>query len=204
MKIIFFNQRELILCKEKEMAGNDPEAVIIIDNGTESLKEAVNTIENNANIRRLYVICKDTEESYGRIRSMFREIDAAGGLIDNGNRQYLLILRNGIWDLPKGKREKGEDIKETAAREVMEECGIPSPEVNELICITDHTYRLEGQPILKHTYWYAMQTGQNVNTTPQTEEGITGIAWVPAERINEYAELTYPSIKEVFRKAGLI
>lgn len=204
MKVIFFNRRALILCTGEEQAGNDPEAVLITDNGIQSVKEAVNTVMNNGQINRLYIICRDTDETYGTVRSLFREIDAAGGLVRNNSSQYLLIMRNGIWDLPKGKREEGEDIRETAVREVMEECGIPAPEAGELICITDHTYVMNGQNILKHTYWYAMQAGDSAATRPQTEEGITDTAWIPADKIPEYAECTYPSIKEVFKAAGLV
>ena len=80
----------------------------------------------------------------------------------------------------------------------MEECGIPAPELGELICVTDHTYHRDGQFVLKHTYWYSMSVRSDVVTKPQTEEGITQTAWV------QYAGQTYPSINEVFEKAGLL
>ena len=127
-----------------------------------------------------------------------------GGLICNDLGEFLLIFRNGMWDLPKGKREKGESTAENAVREVMEECGIPAPELGELICVTDHTYHRGGQFVLKHTYWYSMSVSSSAPTRPQTEEGITQTAWVPAGEIRQYAGQTYPSINEVFEKAGLL
>ena len=129
MKTIFFNQRALILCREGERAEKDPEAVIVIDSGDDTiLANAVNTIDTGSGIRRLYVLCDNPELTYERIRKLFTEVDAAGGLICNDLGEFLLIFRNGMWDLPKGKREKGESTAENAVREVMEECGIPAPE----------------------------------------------------------------------------
>ena len=205
MKTIFFNQRAMILCREGEQAEKDPEAVIVIDSGDDTiLANAVNTIDTGSGIRRLYVLCDNPELTYERLRKLFTEVDAAGGLICNDLGEFLLIFRNGLWDLPKGKREKGESTAENAVREVMEECGIPAPELGELICITDHTYHRDGQFVLKHTYWYSMSVSSSAPTRPQTEEGITQTAWVPAGEIRQYAGQTYPSINEVFEKAGLL
>ena len=205
MKTIFFNQRAMILCREGEQAEKDPEAVIVIDSGDDTiLANAVNTIDTGSGIRRLYVLCDNPELTYERIRKLFTEVDAAGGLICNDLGEFLLIFRNGMWDLPKGKREKGESTAENAVREVMEECGIPAPELGELICVTDHTYHRGGQFVLKHTYWYSMSVSSSAPTRPQTEEGITQTAWVPAGEIRQYAGQTYPSINEVFEKAGLL
>ena len=205
MKTIFFNQRAMILCLEGERAEKDPEAVIVIDSGDDTiLANAVNTIDTGSGIRRLYVLCDNPELTYERLRKLFTEVDAAGGLICNDLGEFLLIFRNGMWDLPKGKREKGESTAENAVREVMEECGIPAPELGELICVTDHTYHRGGQFVLKHTYWYSMSVSSSAPTRPQTEEGITQTAWVPAGEIRQYAGQTYPSINEVFEKAGLL
>ena len=205
MKTIFFNQRAMILCLEGERAEKDPEAVIVIDSGDDTiLANAVNTIDTGSGIRRLYVLCDNPELTYERLRKLFTEVDAAGGLICNDLGEFLLIFRNGMWDLPKGKREKGESTAENAVREVMEECGIPAPELGELICVTDHTYHRDGQFVLKHTYWYSMSVSSSAPTRPQTEEGITQTAWVPAGEIRQYAGQTYPSINEVFEKAGLL
>lgn len=204
MKTIFFNSRALILCGDDRPGDEDPGAVIIVDNGEEALTEAIRTINTNENISRLYILCSDIEGTYNRLKTLFTEVDAAGGLVRNADGQFLLILRNGIWDLPKGKREKGEDVAQTAVREVVEETGIQSPEEGRLICVTDHTYHRGGQFVLKHTHWYAMRLTQPCPTRPQTEEGITQTAWVPAAELPGYAEQTYPSIREVLHCAGLL
>ncbi|HYH57216.1 MAG TPA: NUDIX domain-containing protein, partial [Anseongella sp.] len=51
-------------------------------------------------------------------------IEAGGGLVINEKGQYLFIFRNGKWDLPKGKLEKGEGADAGSIREVEEECNI--------------------------------------------------------------------------------
>ena len=50
---------------------------------------------------------------------------AGGGVVVTGrSRDILLIRRHGIWDLPKGKRERGEAVQDCALREVAEETGV--------------------------------------------------------------------------------
>ncbi len=128
----------------------------------------------------------------------YTQINAGGGLVENENGEYLMIFRNGFWDLPKGKQEEGEDISLTALREVEEECGIGNLQLGELICITHHTYQMNGLNMLKHTYWYKMHYCGKHTLKPQTEENIQEAKWVKKEDVPQYLENTYPSIKEVF------
>ena len=139
-----------------------------------------------------------SEWAYRLVRSFFREVDAAGGLVSDGTGRCLMILRNGIWDLPKGHREKGEDIKTTALREVMEETGVTDLSLGGLICVTDHTYRRDGKWHLKHTWWYDMRSSGAGQTSPQGEEGIEKAVWLNADEVSACMENTYPSIREVF------
>lgn len=128
-----------------------------------------------------------------------KEVNAAGGLVRNSRGEYLLIWRNDRWDLPKGHQESGEDILETALREVAEETGVTGLTAGDLICVTDHCYLRDGIWHLKHTWWYKMSCG-SCATVPQTEEGITRAEWVDAGKIPEIMENTYLSIKEVLEK----
>ena len=57
-------------------------------------------------------------------KSKIKVIFASGGIVENSKKQILFIHRKGKWDLPKGKAEKNETIRETALREVTEETGI--------------------------------------------------------------------------------
>jgi len=59
-------------------------------------------------------------------KANFEEIieQLQGGKVYNSEHKILFIKRNGYWDLPKGKTEKGESIEETSVREVEEETGV--------------------------------------------------------------------------------
>lgn len=108
-------------------------------------------------------------------------IEAGGGVLyrrKNHQTEILLIKRNGVWDLPKGKLEPGERIDECAAREVSEEVGIPLPDINSFLCETFHEYVEGEEKVGKKTYWYSMTMRRESVPVPQTEEGITGVLWV--------------------------
>ena len=127
-----------------------------------------------------------------------KEITAGGGLVRNSEGKYLVIFRRGMWDLPKGKQEDGEAIEECALREVNEETGLEGLTLRELICITEHTYELRGELILKHTYWFNMEYRGSNLPVPQTEEDITKACWVAAEELPEIAKSSFASLAPVF------
>ena len=134
----------------------------------------------------------------------YLEVNAGGGLVSNSKGEFLLILRNGIWDLPKGHQDPGEPIEETALREVQEETGLRALKLEDFICITDHTYLRDEKWHLKHTWWFSMFCNDGSVYTPQTEEGITEIRWTGIEELPELLQNTYPTIIEVFRKKGIL
>ncbi|MBO7622883.1 MAG: NUDIX domain-containing protein, partial [Bacteroidales bacterium] len=143
----------------------------------------------------------DIEATYKRICGEFKEVNAAGGLVSNRRGDYLLISRDGLWDLPKGHQEPGEDISVTAIREVQEETGVDKLLLRDLICITDHCYKRNDIWHLKHTWWYDMLYTDPVDLTPQREEDIAKAAWVAKSSLPPFLKNTYPSIVEVFREA---
>lgn len=76
-------------------------------------------------------------------------IKAAGGIVSNETNKYLFIFRNGKWDLPKGKIEKGENSRVAAVREVQEECGIRIDSSRDKVCNTYHIYKINGAMVIK-------------------------------------------------------
>ncbi len=109
-----------------------------------------------------------------------KQIKAGGGVLyrrSNYDVEVLLIKRNGVWDLPKGKLEEGEEIGQCAVREVAEEVGISMPDIDQYLCDTYHEYEESGELIGKTTVWYSMIHKPNVEMSPQTEEGITDLQW---------------------------
>ena len=126
-------------------------------------------------------------------------IEAAGGLVYNDKNQLLMIFRDGKWDLPKGKLEIGEDIEQCAIREVEEECGVSGLIITQRLQKTYHTYEINGQKILKCTYWFEMQSSFKGNLIPQSEEGITAVVWVDKQAISEKLENSFGNIVELLK-----
>ncbi|MDR3328998.1 MAG: NUDIX domain-containing protein [Prevotellaceae bacterium] len=142
------------------------------------------------------------EGEWGAFCSGYQLVEAAGGLVANRHGEYLMIFRNGLWDLPKGKQEEGERLAQTALREVMEECHIDRLTLQALLAVTYHTYALRGVEVLKRTSWYAMRyAGDLRQLQPQREEGIEVAEFCTAEEAAKRVAAGYPSIAKVFEAA---
>jgi len=198
---IYFEKRCIIICSPDEMALSDPNAVEFHPGEKTDIHILVGMFELSDTLQRIYIPSEDTETTYKRLCNEFKEVNAAGGLVSNKRGDYLLISRNGLWDLPKGHQEDGEEISTTALREVQEETGVLELELGELICVTDHCYHRNDIWHLKHTWWYNMLYTNPVDLTPQREEDISKAAWVAKSSLPPFLKNTFPSIIEVFREA---
>lgn len=201
MHRIYFEKRCIIICEPSDQQLADPNSVEFHIGDKIDIHTLVNMFKASESLNRIYIPTEDVSWMYRRLCAEFKEVDAAGGLVANRRGDFLLINRNGLWDLPKGHREAGEDVAETALREVQEETGVDQLELGNLICITDHCYFRGGIWHLKHTYWYNMLYTNPVDLTPQREEDITKAAWVAKSSLPPFLKNTFPSILEVFREA---
>lgn len=201
MHRIYFERRCIIICEPSDQALADPNSVEFHIGERIDIHTLVNMFEASESLNRIYIPTEDTEWMYRRLCAEFKEVDAAGGLVSNRRGDFLMISRNGLWDLPKGHREEGEEVSVTALREVQEETGVDQLELGPLICVTDHCYLRGGIWHLKHTWWYEMLYTNPVDLTPQREEDITKAAWVAKSSLPPFLKNTYPSILEVFREA---
>lgn len=201
MHKIYFEKRCIIICPPDEQTLSDPNAVLYNIGTNEDISTLVELFETSDTLARIYIPAENIEDTYRMICSEFVEVNAGGGLVSNRRGDFLLISRNGLWDLPKGHQDPGEDISVTALREVQEETGIDQLIPRGLICVTDHCYRRDGKWHLKHTWWYDMLYTDPTDLTPQREEDITKAAWVAKSSLPPYLLNTYPSILEVFREA---
>lgn len=132
----------------------------------------------------------------------FTLVTAAGGLVQNEKKEYLLIFRRGKWDLPKGKLDKGEKLEDCAIREVEEETGLKEVKLIKPLCVTYHTYHEGARFILKDSHWYIMKVKGSQQLVPQTEEDIHEIRWVKKEGLSEYLKISYPSVADVLRSVA--
>ncbi|UOB17005.1 NUDIX hydrolase [Abyssalbus ytuae] len=122
---------------------------------------------------------------------------AGGGVVKNSNEEILFIFRNGKWDLPKGKLDKGETIEEAAIREVEEETGVKDLKITRFLDKTYHIFKRNGKYKLKETYWYEMKTKYEGELFPQCEEGIEKVAWKKDEKIDKALKNSYNNIKSL-------
>lgn len=143
------------------------------------------------------VCCEDPDAFFTLFVSFYQLIEAAGGIVRHPSGKYLFIKRFGKWDLPKGKIEKGESPANAALREVSEECGIDNLKIVNELPSTFHTYKLEGNRVIKRTCWFAMDYSGDLSTIPQTEEGISEATWLVPSQFDVVLENTYRSISEL-------
>ena len=136
----------------------------------------------------------DLELMWSEFLKYFEVIEAAGGLVQNSEKEILFIYRNNKWDLPKGKIEKGERVEGAAIREVQEECGILKVFIKNFLTKTYHIYTENGCEILKVCHWFSMFSDE-IKPSPQIEEGITKVQWKNKEFINIALQNTYSNIK---------
>lgn len=130
MYSIYFNNRIIRVCDQTSNIPYNPNAVVLHSINDKTLQELPCLFEGSENMKMLYIpaLPHKLQETFDALCALFTPINAGGGLVQNAAGEYLLINRHGLWDLPKGKQEEGEDIALTALREVEEECGISSLE----------------------------------------------------------------------------
>lgn len=137
---------------------------------------------------------------FRKIKKSFKIVRAAGGIVRNEENKILFIFRNGKWDLPKGKLDKGEKPRQAAVREVEEECGITVKSIGSRVCKTWHIYEFGGQEILKRTSWYNMEAFNQNRLIPQKAEGITKAKWLAIGDFKKVSEATYPLIADMINE----
>ncbi|WP_430720788.1 NUDIX hydrolase [Sphingobacterium daejeonense] len=187
------------------------QSLLILADYTPHIKEKAQTIGlQDIDLEKLFNDSAHTTDKtvylyiHPNIRKVFKKIlsttkiiKAAGGLVTNGNGEYLFIHRLGKWDLPKGKVEEGEKMKDAAVREVEEECGIEIDYLGKKIATTYHTYYMRNRFVLKQTKWYQMGVNKIPKLTPQLEEDIEQAEWLKASELKKVKENTYPLISEI-------
>lgn len=168
------------------------------------MHETYERFEAEPNCKKLVIFAPGAfAEACSAFGKLFHRIDAAGGIVKNDNGETLFIRRYGMWDLPKGKLEKGEAPLQGAVREVQEETGLRELEILHPLPSTFHIYTgRHYERILKETSWFRMLAPGVQQVIPQTEEDISEIRWVKKENLGEYVAGTYASLRDLFEQTG--
>ncbi|MCW3102589.1 MAG: hypothetical protein JWO09_1029 [Bacteroidetes bacterium] len=178
-----------------------PAGFILVNISSEKeMSDFYATLAGSNEIKEIRFFNKDEKLLLEWFSAMFNVVEAAGGLVKNPNNEYLFIQRNGKWDLPKGKVEKKEAIRDAAVREVEEECGISGLTITKELETTYHTYYLDDKAVLKPTHWFEMSCSDTSRPVPQAEEGITDVKWISPADFKMVRENTFPSILDLIEK----
>ncbi|MFZ9700873.1 MAG: NUDIX hydrolase [Flavobacteriales bacterium] len=194
---VFINTSRLILM-ESQLLEFEPADGFEVQH-YQSKNQLLHCIEKMESEEAPLCICmhsEDIAQLWLDFKSFYSVVTAGGGLVENPAGELLFIYRNKKWDLPKGKKEKGESIQGSALREVQEECGLKHLVLGRKLTATWHTFGGIEHRKLKKSVWYHMYSAQE-ELTPQLEEGITKIKWVPVEGIPKKLKKAYSSISEV-------
>ena len=194
---IYFDNRVITICAKNELDNIDQSNVLFCKS-KKSFDNAYNLFLTDLSTIELIVHYDDPKELFKHLKGKYSVIKAAGGIVLNAKDELLIIKRNGYWDLPKGKIEKGEGKRIAAVREVEEECGISDLSIVAKIYKSYHNYQFKGKEIFKVTHWYIMKYSGVETLAPQIEEGITEVKWITKSEINSLLDNTYESLKPLF------
>jgi len=132
-----------------------------------------------------------------------RRETSAGGVVFrlvDGEPRYLLICdAHGNWGFPKGLVEKGEAQEAAAVREVLEETGLPTVTLIELIESISWVFPWQGEIIRKRCHFFLMATDSE-RTSPQTAEGIMACEWTTAP--DAMRRIKYANTRKVLQRAS--
>lgn len=130
---------------------------------------------------------------------------SAGGVIyrrgAGGVEVCLIATRGGSrWQLPKGKREPGESLEQTAEREVAEETGL-SGRAGLPIEKIDlwYTGRQDGKPVRHHKQVYFYLLEYQRGRTHDHDREVYDTRWFGAEEA--LTRLSFPSERRVLARA---
>ena len=192
---IYFGERYLLIADK----GINKSAKVFPFKSIDNLPEFVSNFDEALTEKSVTITTENPEAVFSKIIEHFTFIEAAGGVVKNTNAEFLMIYRYHKWDLPKGKREKGELIEQCALREVEEECGISGHQIVKPLSSTFHTYHDKNRLCIKQTFWFEMYYHGTTVCIPQLEEDISQAIWVKKYELPDLLINTYPSVIDIMK-----
>jgi 8-oxo-dGTP pyrophosphatase MutT (NUDIX family) len=126
----------------------------------------------------------------------------AGGVVYRykSDKVQILMIQDtlGRWSIPKGHVEEGEQLEQTAVREIQEETGLRELRILERLDKLHFFYRREGKLIFMTTFVYLVEALGDTDAIA-VEEGpaIADVKWFDAEEALQLIE--YKETQKLFR-----
>ena len=184
---VFINKLSIILTSKNKSLSQENSFLL----SSITLNEILKKVRKH---KKIFLYHPKKSELIKIFKSKIKVIFASGGIVKNDNNQILFIYRRGKWDLPKGKAEKGESIRETAVREVIEETGIEKLKIGKYFSNTFHIVRNNKKYFLKETSWFLMSSNFKGKLKPQLNEGIKSVKWKTFDDAKKIKKKTYGNI----------
>lgn len=130
-----------------------------------------------------------------------RPIVAVGAAVVRGE-QVLVVRRGrepslGKWTLPGGAVDLGERMRDAAAREVREECGI-EVEVGEVVTVLDNIVH-DGDGAVRYHYAIVDFAARYLSGELSPNEELAGAAWITPAQFEAYR--VAPKAQAALRRA---
>ena len=184
---VFINKLSIILTSKNKSLSQENSFLLT----SITLNEILKKVRKH---KKIFLYHPKKSELLKVFKSKIKVIFASGGIVKNDNNQILFIYRRGKWDLPKGKAEKNESIRETAVREVIEETGKEKLKIDKYFSNTFHIVRNNKKYFLKETSWFLMSSNFKGKLKPQLNEGIKSVKWKTFDDAKKIKKKTYGNI----------
>jgi 8-oxo-dGTP pyrophosphatase MutT (NUDIX family) len=190
---VFVNESPLILTNERPKDSNGN----LFSLEEDSIIKVIESLAKGK-LKKAYIYHPDILKLMKMFRHKIPVVAAGGGFVTNPKGKVLFIFRNGKWDLPKGKVDKGETIENAALREVEEETGVKDLVIDKFLRTTYHIFKRAGEYQLKEVHWFAMSTSYKGKLVGDKSEGIVKVKWKGPKKAAKALENSYHNIKILF------
>ena len=184
---VFVNENVILLTSQIPFGSK----INLYDLKKTSLADIISNVKKH---KKIFLFHKNSEKLISSFKKKIKVISAGGGIVKNSFDETLFIYRRNKWDLPKGKKDKGETIDLTALREVKEETGIGNLKIIDFRMKTYHIFKKNNEYCLKETTWYNMISDFDGKFVPEIKEDITKVVWKNESKIQKIKN-TFPNIK---------
>ncbi|WP_375323802.1 NUDIX hydrolase [Flagellimonas sp. GZD32] len=190
---VFVNESPMILTNKRPKDANGN----LFSLEGDSIMEAISLLSKKK-IKEAYFYHPDEDKTLSLFKHKIPVVVAGGGFVVNKKGKVLFIYRNGKWDLPKGKVDKGESIENAAVREVEEETGVKNLKIERFLKTTYHIFKRNGEFRLKETHWFVMTTDYTGKLVAEKSEGIKKVRWKGRRKTKKALKKSYHNIKILF------